>query len=196
MEQIIERVKSIIMSPKDALNAVRTEEMTVVTTMKDYVAIVAAVPAVARFIGMAIIGLPLVGRSSFGRSFVYALVSYLLTLVSVVIVGKIIDFLAPRFNAVKNDINAFKLAVYSLTPGLVAGVFSLIPSLGILAFLGSLYGIYILYLGLPILMEVPQEKAVAYTVVTIIAVIVVMVVIAAIAGAIAWSGGGGPARLY
>lgn len=126
----------------------------------------------------------------------YAALLYVLSLVAVILVGKIINALAPSFGAVKNDLNAFKLAVYSYTPAFVAGIFNLIPSLAVLSILGSLYGIYILYIGIPILMEAPKEKAVAYTVVTIIVAVILMVIIGAIAGAIAWAGGAGPVRYF
>lgn len=196
MEQIIERIKSIFLSPRDALTAVKTEELTKAGTMKEYVVIIAAIPAVAQFIGYALIGLPLIGRQHIGRSLMYAALLYVLSLVAVILVGKIINALAPSFGAVKNDLNAFKLAVYSYTPAFVAGIFNLIPSLAVLSILGSLYGIYILYIGIPILMEAPKEKAVAYTVVTIIVAVILMVIIGAIAGAIAWAGGAGPVRYF
>lgn len=196
MEQIIERIKSVILSPRDALTAVKTEEWTVTGTMKEYVVIIAAIPAIAQFIGYALIGLPLIGRQHMGRSLVYAALVYILSLVVVVLVGKIINALAPSFGAAKDDLSAFKLAVYAYTPAFVAGVFYLIPSLAILSILGSLYGIYILYIGLPILMGTPKEKTVAYTVVTIIVIVILMVIIGAIAGAIAWAGGAGPVRSF
>lgn len=196
MEKIIERVKSIILSPKDALNAVKVEELTIVGTMREYVAIIAAIPAVAQFIGLALIGIPLIGRQNIFRTLIYSALTYLLSLIGVFIVGKIINALAPSFNAVKNDLSAFKLAVYSYTPAFVAGVFNVIPSLSILALLGALYGIYVLYVGIPILMEAPQEKVLVYTIATIIVAFIVMVIIGAVAGALAWGGGPGPIRYF
>ncbi|MFQ5864455.1 MAG: Yip1 family protein [bacterium] len=196
MEKIIERVKSILLSPKDALSAVKTEEMTIAGVMKEYVVFVAAIPAIAQFIGYALVGLPLVGRYNIFRSLIYAAISFVLYLVAVFVVGKVINSLAPTFNAVKNDLNAFKLAVYCWTPAFVAGIFYLIPSLSILAILGALYGFYILSIGIPILMEAPQDKTIAYTLVTIVVTIIIMFVIGAIAGALAWGGGAGPARYF
>ena len=58
---------------------------------------------------------------------------------------------------------ALKVAAYSATAGWLAGVFGLIPALAILGLLG-LYSLYLLYLGLPILMKVPQDKAMKFTV--------------------------------
>ncbi len=186
MEKIIERVKSILLAPKDALAAVKSEEMSVADFMKEYVAIVAAIPPIAQFIGFAMVGHPVFGRRSLIASLLFAALSYVLTLVSVLVFGKVINALAPNFGSTKNDLNAFKLVVYAFTPGLVAGIFNIVPSLSVLAMLGTLYGIYILYLGLPILMATPEDKNVAYTIVSLICGLVLMVVIYWIATGIAF----------
>jgi hypothetical protein len=60
--------------------------------------------------------------------------------------------------------------------------------LGIIAALGWLYGLYLLYLGIGTLMRPPKEKAVIYTIVVVIAAIVVQVVISAVVGALTWAG--------
>jgi hypothetical protein len=196
MEKVFERAKRIILSPTEALTEVKTESTTVMTLMKEYVVFVAAIPALAQFVGYALVGLPIVGRYPFFRSLMFALFSYVLSLVGVIVVGKVVDLLAPSFNSTKNDLNAFKLAAYSMTPAFVAGIFNLIPSLGVLALLGSLYGIYVLYLGLPVLMGTAEDKRAIYTVATIVVVVIVMVIVTAIAGALAWSGGAGPGRYF
>lgn len=190
MEKIVERAKRIILNPKEALTEVRSEEIDIATSMKEYLIYVAAIPPVAQFIGRALVGHPILGRQNFFRSLIFAVLGYAFSLAGMFVFSKIISALAPNFNSVKNDVNAFKLVMYSATPGLVAGVFYVIPSLGMLAILGSLYGIYILYIGLPVLMETPEDKTLIYTVVSIIAGIIVMFVIGAIASAIAFGAGG------
>jgi hypothetical protein len=62
----------------------------------------------------------------------------------------------------------------------VAGIFALIPGLRILTLLG-IYSLYLLYLGLPVLMKTPREKAASYTAVVILAAIVLSIVIGAVA---------------
>jgi len=188
MEKIIDRVKSILLSPKDALTAVKSEELSIADFMKEYVAIIAAIPPIAQFIGFAMVGHPVFGRRSFIASLFFAVVSYVLTLVSVLVFGKVVNALASNFNSTKDDMNAFKLAVYAFTPGLVVGIANIVPSLSVLAMLGALYGIYILYIGLPILMATPEDKNVAYTIVSLICGLILMVVIAWIATAIAFGG--------
>jgi hypothetical protein len=46
----------------------------------------------------------------------------------------------------------------------------------------GLYSLYLLYLGLPIVMKSPREKAVAYTAVVVLAAIVLFMAIGVIAG--------------
>lgn len=181
MEKIFERVKKIILNPKDALSEVKTEEMVIVDFMKEYVAIVVAVPALARLIG-------LIGKGNLFQILVFCALFYVVGLIMVFVAGKIIEALAPTFSAIKDDLNAFKLAAYSYTPFFVAGVAFINPSLGFLSILGALYGIYILYLGIPILMEASQEKTVAYTAVAIIINAIVYVVLAILAVSVAGVG--------
>ena len=57
----------------------------------------------------------------------------------------------------------------------------LVPALSFLAILG-VYSLYLLYLGLPVLMKSPPEKALSYTAVVIIAAIVLFMIIGVVAG--------------
>ncbi len=78
-----------------------------------------------------------------------------------------------------------QLAVYSMTIPFVAGIFYIIPSLGVLAGIAGLYGLYVLYLGFNTpMMETPKEKIISYLVVSIVVIVVLMLVIGLILGAI------------
>jgi hypothetical protein len=92
----------------------------------------------------------------------------------------IVDALAPSFGGTKGQVSALKLVAYASTAGWVGGVFHLVPGLGILALIASLYGIYLIYLGLPVLMKCPQDKAGAYTAVVIVCAIVIYIVLGAL----------------
>lgn len=46
----------------------------------------------------------------------------------VYILALIIDALAPTFNGVRNQIQAFKVAAYSFTASALAGVFQILPN--------------------------------------------------------------------
>jgi hypothetical protein len=85
---------------------------------------------------------------------------------------------------------ALKIAAYFPTASWVAGIFGLVPVLGIVALLGGLYSLYLLYLGLPKLMKTAQDKALPYFLVVLIVAIVVSFVISMAAAAIAGLTGG------
>jgi hypothetical protein len=177
---LVERVKGILLKPKEEWQTISGETTTIPELYKTYIVILAAIGPVASIIGMSIVGisLPFVGsfRIPITTSIGSAVVHYILTLVGVYILALIIDALAPTFSGEKSINQSFKVATYSYTPGWVVGVIAIIPALSILGILG-LYGLYLLYLGLPILMKSPKEKSLGYTIVVIIAAIVIFGVI-------------------
>ena len=180
---LIERAKSILLQPKEAWATVDTEATDTATLFTSYAMILAAIPAVCGFIGMSLIGFGgfvVTVRVPFVSGLVNMVVSYGLSLVGLLVLGFIIDALAPTFGGQKNAIQAQKVGVYASTAALLGGVFSLLPSLAMLGLLAAAYSIYLLYTGLPVLMRSAPEKSVGYTVVVIIAAIVMGVVIGAV----------------
>jgi hypothetical protein len=61
--------------------------------------------------------------------------------------------------------------------------------LGIVALLGALYSLYLLYLGLPKLMKAPQDKAMPYFALVLVVAIVVGIVISVVTSRITMMGG-------
>lgn len=173
---IVERVKNVLMKPKEEWPVIAGENTSMAELYTSYIIPLAAIPAVAAFIGFSIVGLPFIGRLPMMSGLSIMVTNFVLTLVGVFVLSLVIDFLAPQFGGEKNAMQALKVAAYSMTAVWVVGIFQIIPMLGILAILG-LYSIYLLYLGLPILMKAPQDKAVPYTVVVIVAGIIIWVVI-------------------
>jgi len=180
MEALIERAKNIILSPKDTWDAIKAEETTSLKIVKEYLIFLAAIPPVAHFIGFAIVGV--VGyRHPFFGSLIQSIVWYVLLIVQVYITAFVVNLLAPNFSGSKNDLAAFKLVAYSLTPTFLAGIFYIIPPLAPLTVFG-LYGLYLMYVGLPKLMECPAEKTLPYFIVTLLVTFVIYVLVFGIAG--------------
>ena len=174
---IVSRVKGILLTPKTEWPIIAAETTTVADLYKSYAMILAAIPAIATFIGMSIIGLGFF-RVPIGSGLTMAVAMYTMALVGVFVIALIIDALAPTFGSAKDQMQALKTAVYSMTAYWVASIFTIIPGLGgLVALLGGLYGLYLLYLGLPFTMKTPADKAVAYTAVTVVCSIVVMFVL-------------------
>ena len=180
---LIQRAQDILLKPKDTWPAIAAEPATVSSIYQNWLLIVAAIPPVAAFIGLSIIG---VGGFGFGfrvplfAGIGHMVLSYALSLGMVYVLALIVDALAPSFGGTKNPIAALKLVAYGSTAGFVGGVFSLLPMLSVLGLLASLYSIYLIYLGLPVLMRNPPEKSVAYTAVVVVIGFVAMLVLSAL----------------
>ena len=197
---LVDRAKNIILTPKTEWDKIAPETTPAQELILTYVLPLAAAAAVASFIGTALImgalGSALGASIGFGGALVGAVIHVVMAVVSVFVIGFIIDALAPTFGGQKSMPQALKLAVYSYTPGWVFGLAAIIPFLGWLAALiGGLYGIYVLYLGLPKLMKNPQDKSVPYLVVIILCAIVLWMVIAFITAATIGMAGLGAASM-
>ena len=177
---LVARVQNILMKPAAEWDVIDGEPATVGGLYTGYACILAAIPAIASVIGSFFLlhygALLLV---------VSLVLSYVLSLVGIFVIALIIDALAPSFGAQKSQIQALKLVVYSYTASWVAGIALIIPVLGgLIALVGWVYTLYILYLGLPKLMKSPADKTVGYFVVSLVVAIVVYGLIAIIAGMI------------
>ncbi len=184
--RLIDRAKNICLSPKTEWDVIAAETAPPSDIVTGYVLPLAGIAAVAAFIGGSLVGYNMGFFGSYrmpvGWGIGYAVYQLVMAVVSVFVLGWIIDWLAPNFGGQKNYAQAFKIAAYSYTPSWIAGILMVVPMLGILVLLGALYGLYLLYLGLPRLMKNPPEKSGGYTAVIVICAIVLGVIIGAIGG--------------
>jgi hypothetical protein len=183
------RAIAILTKPADEWRTIAAEPATVEGLMRDYAAPLAAIPAVAQFIGFSLIGMPVpvVGgaiRIGIARSFANAVVAWVFALVGAWIAASVIEKLAPTFQSKGNTAQALKLVVYSMTPVWVAGVLNLVPALAVLIVIAVLYAVYLFYLGLPPVMSTPPDKVIPYMVVSALVIVVVSIVLGAITEAI------------
>jgi len=175
-QDIVGRVQRLLMSPKTEWDVIDGEAVEPKGLAMSYVAPLAAIPAVALFIGMGVLGMgPF--KLGLGGALTMAITQFVMAVVFVFVFAFIIDALAPNFGANKNFNQALKVAAYTPTASWVAGVFMIIPLLGILALVGSIYSLYLLFVGLPKLMKPAADKGTTYTIVAIVVAIVAGIVI-------------------
>ena len=180
---LIDRVQSILLKPKETWPVIAAEGGDVASVYTSYVLILAAIPAIASFIGLTLIGV-----GGFGMSYrvpiltglVQMCVGYVLSLVMVFVLALIVNALAPTFGGTKNQVQALKLVAYGSTAGFIGGIFSLIPMLGILGIVAAIYSIYLIYTGIAIMMRCPTEKSGAYTAVVIVCAVIAGIVLAVV----------------
>jgi len=189
-QSFFERVKSILLRPQSTWDAIAAEpDDDVVRLYKSYAVPLAALSALWLAIGLLFFRW---GGGAFAQTLkpVQAIISglfqFVVILISIAIMGVVINALAPRFGGTANSARAHKVAVYASTAALLAGVFSLHPMLSILGLL-SFYSLGLLFIGLPRLMPTPDEKRVPYfaTVlgVSVVASLVVFMILGAVRAA-------------
>lgn len=173
---LMERAKNILLQPKQEWPVIDAEQTSIGALYTGYIIPLAAIGPIAQLIGFSVFGMHIPFTSvtyrvpiSYGIK--SAVIGYVLALAGPFVLALIVDALAPTFGGQKNQVQALKAAAYSSTAAWVAGIFAIIPALSILGILG-LYSLFLLYLGLPVVMKAPQDKAVGYTVVVIVCAIV------------------------
>lgn len=171
---IIDRVKNILITPQKEWQVINTEPGNATGITTTYLLPLILIGAIASLIGFGFIGVGLGLFKIAGISWgIKMAIGYAIrNIASVFILAFIIDTIAPNFNAEKNFDKSFQVAAYCFTPTLVAGIFMIIPALGFIAAAAGLYGLYLLYVGLPILKKSPADKSANYFVVVLVVSIV------------------------
>jgi hypothetical protein len=173
MKSVLNNAIALVKDPVGYMTQNKDQTVSVNSLMFNYVAILALIPLVGRLIA------DFAYESSHGR-IAYAIggsiIAYILDLIAVFVIGYVIWKLAPSFKTSATQEKATMLSAFVYTPVFLIGILSIVPILGYLAVLGLLYGLYILYRGLPIILNTPADKTVMY----VIAVLVVSIIILAI----------------
>ena len=125
---LVDRVKNIILTPANEWEVIKGESWTTADLFLKYAIILAAIPAAAGFLGYSFFGISYVFGSikiGIGTSLTWAVLTYVLSLVAAFVLGFIIDALAPSFGSNKDLVSSMKVAVFSSTPGWIAGVLNI-----------------------------------------------------------------------
>lgn len=181
--KLLGRAKNLLLSPKKEWEQIASEEISTGDIFRNWVLIFAAIGPIAGFIGSQLFGHSLFGityRPGFGAALTTAITGYALAIVGTYVAALIFNRLAPNFNGKADMVAAVKLAAFSFTAGWLSGIFQLIPGLAWLSILG-LYSFYLLYVGGPLLMQIPTEKAMGFTIVSVLVSFVLFLIIGAVA---------------
>jgi Yip1-like protein len=146
-----------------------------------YVIPVSAIPPVAYLVGAVVFKQQgtLVGTidTTVGAAVQDAVIRYLFGLAGVFILAVALDLLSPVFSGHANRVQALKVAAYASTPAWLFGVLALVPRLGFYSIVGTLWILYLVYLGAPLLMKVPTERATVFGLVAGVAAAVVALLV-------------------
>jgi hypothetical protein len=167
------RVIGMITDPIHEWRAIVSEPEDIASLYQNYIVPLAAVPAVAMFIGLAIVGVPFVGRYPITTALSTAIVIFIQGLVAPIVVAIVVEQLAPKFKSRASTVDALKLVAYASTPMWVGGAIYVLLYLVALIIVPALYAVYLFYIGLTPILKTPADSVVPFMVVAAITLVVV-----------------------
>lgn len=174
---VVTRAKNIMIQPAHEWRVIAGESTNVGSLLRDYAAPLSGVAAICQWLGLSVLfG---VGGIGFVRTAISAVVSWLLGLLSLWVAAIVIENLAPSFGSRSSTVQALKLVVYASTPLWIVGILTLVPLLGALFIVGVIYAIYLVYLGLPSVLDTPRDRVVPYMVTSAVIVFIANFVVRA-----------------
>ncbi|MDT8309068.1 MAG: Yip1 family protein [Bacteroidales bacterium] len=188
---MIERIKNIILQPKQEWVKIDQEQPDTMKILTGYVLPLVLIPTIFTILGWGLVGKSyggFLGVSMKLKGWEWGIqqgvILFISQILMVYVSALVIDLLSGSFKSEKNFGKSFQLVAYAMTPMWVAGVFYIIPSLGFLVFIAGIYGLVILYHGVAPIKKTPVESVTGYFVVSLLTIIVAMIVVSLIIGLI------------
>lgn len=184
---LVQRAINILTKPASEWQVIAAEPSSPGGLLTGYALPLAILPAIGTILGGLLFSGMLGPVAGFGIAYflVSAAIGIAVSLGIQFVMSIIAGALAGSFGGVGGTPNGAKVIIYSATATALAGLLSFIPIIGFLIGLAAFaYAAYLIYLGGQIVMRIPQDKAIIFTIVTILIWIVIYFVMAMIIGAI------------
>lgn len=199
--KLLSHTIGIFTNPDKEWQAIRADKHSFVQVFLSHVPILALIPCVAAFIGVTKVGFTLgghVAKLTPASAGMLAVVTYIALLAGIYLVGEFINWMAKAYGVEDDEptrhYEGTALAVFVTTPVLLAGIVMLYPHLWLVVTvmgLAAVYSVYLLYEGIPILMNMSKDRAFMYAS-AVLTVGLVMMVTVMICSVIIWTMGVGP----
>ncbi|MEN1831439.1 Yip1 family protein [Pseudomonas lijiangensis] len=195
---MIHHVWGLFTHPDREWRQIRGEEESIGHMYLTHTLILAAIPAVSAYIGTTQIGWA-IGDSppvmlTHGSAIGMTLMSYISMLLGVAVMGGFIHWMARTYDATPTLAQCVAFATYTATPLFIGGLAALYPHMWLGMLVGTAaicYTVYLLYVGLPTFMDIPEEEGFMFSSSVLAVGLVVLVAIMAFT-VVLWGVGVGP----
>ena len=168
-------------------------------TMGIYPCIMAILPAVAWYYGTTVVGWT-VGdgdpiKLTKDSALAIILLFYFVMVASVAVIGYFIHWMSQTYGAESSLAKGIVIAGFTATPLFVAGIVGFYPVLWLDMLIGVVavcWAVYLLYLGIPIVMNIPEERGFLFSS-AVIAICLVILICIMVGSVILWDFGAAPA---
>ena len=149
-----------------------------------YTAVMACLPAAAWFYGTTSIGWTVgdgdVIRLTTESATAMIILFYLTMVISVCVIGYMVHWMAHTYGTDSSTAKGIEIAGLSATPLFIAGAVGFMPIFWLALVLGVFavcYAVYLLYLGIPIIMSIPEERGFLFSSAVLAICMVILMVI-------------------
>ncbi|MCL1147957.1 YIP1 family protein [Shewanella marinintestina] len=190
---ILNHLMGLYTHPKEEWHTIEKNHEALRSSLS-HIVIIALIPAICAFIGTSQIGWDLgVGERQFLTT-ESAMIMSTGMYFGLFALAYLAFWMAKTFDAKPSYTQALELAAYTATPLFMVGLSALYPTLWfimVVGLAGLAYSVYLLYTGVPIIMNIPEEKGFIYASSVVTAGLVLLVGLMA-SSVILWSVGFGP----
>ncbi|QSX42008.1 Yip1 family protein [Shewanella cyperi] len=194
---ILNHLMGLYTHPKQEWHTIEKNHEALKSSMS-HLLLIALIPAVCSYIATAHIGWnPGAGEPLFltSQSAMYMSMGMYFGLIAGVFgLAYLAYWMGKTFDAKPDFTQALELATYTATPLFMVGFAALYPVLWfimVVGLVGLTYSVYLLYTGVPIIMNIPEEKGFIYASSVVTSGLVLLVALMA-SSVILWSMGFGP----
>jgi hypothetical protein len=199
---ILQHTLGILFRPQTEWEAIRNEKGSFIQVFVRHVPFLALIPAISAYIGVTQIGWVVGGggvvKLTPSSAISLCALTYAALLAGIFLLGEFINWMSKTYGVKSDDprrhYESTALAVYVSTPTFIAGFALLYPNLWLVAVimgLAAAYSVYLIYQGMPILMNISKDQAFLYAT-SVLTVGLVLMVSTLVATVVIWGMGIGP----
>jgi len=162
----IQHMWGVLYDPKHEWQDIRKEHYSMMHCFLSQISILAAIPALALFIGTTQIGWSIAGgefvKLTMGSAFMAAVAFYAAMWVAVGFIAYVIHWMEKTYGGNVTIDECMVLTTFTATPMFLAGIAGLYPVLWLNVLVGLAavcYTVYLLFTGVPEIMQIPEDRA-------------------------------------
>lgn len=162
----LQHMMGVFYHPHKEWRAIRSEHYSTMHVFLAQISILAAIPAIALFIGTTQVGWSVTGsefvKLSIGSALPAALALYVAMWVAVGFIAYTIHWMEKTYGGNVGVDECMVLTAFTATPLFLSGVVGLYPMLWFNVIVGLIalcYTVYLLYTGVPEIMQIPEDRA-------------------------------------
>ncbi|KEA62972.1 putative membrane protein [Marinobacterium lacunae] len=182
----LQHMMGVLYHPKKEWNAIRNEHYSTTHVFLAQISILAAIPAISLFIGTTQVGWSLTGSDyvtlSIASALPAAIAFYIAMWVAVGIIAYAVHWMEKTYGGSVGFDECMVLVTFTATPLFLSGLAGLYPMLWFNVIVGLLalsYSVYLLYAGVPQIMQIPEDRAFFFSTSILTVGLVVLVAILA-----------------